>query len=177
MWERLGDIVKGTLALNLKYTAKVLLVSTDYLKDFNGVLTAGVQSQPQAVNGPARRPALLLTGQLNETPSAAFALNNLSDKDINATLLVQGELSERNVRVSPSTVSLKPGENGVVRVLAEINNELETNRDYNGAVVVPGLSTQSVEFVVRRLPGEFIVEGGGKAVASKQRGAAPRKSR
>jgi hypothetical protein len=154
MWERLSDIIKGTVELNLKYSATLLNVSTDYLRNINGILTQAPGSQPAPEPAAPSRPPLLLVGQLNEISSAAFALNNHSEKDVQVTLLVQGELNEKQVMLIPATIALKPGESSFVQIRARIDDALELNRDYHGAVVAPGLSTQSVDFVVRRLPGE-----------------------
>lgn len=159
MLEKITGIIKDAVELNLRYSSTLLYLSKDYLKNFNTIITHSGQPRTQADNRseperPPKAPPLLIVGQLNETPGAAFALNNGSGKDVNVNLLIQGELSEKHVKVEPPVLALKAGESTIVRVQVHIDAALEVNRDYVGAVVAPGLSTQSVEFIVRRLPGE-----------------------
>ena len=158
MLEKITDIIKNTVKLNLQYSSTMLYLSKDYLKDINAIIgSSQAPGQPPGAPSdvePATRPApLLIVGEADETASAAFPLNNTSGKDANVHLLVQGELSEKHLKIEPSVLVLKPGESAIVRVLARIDETLEVDRNYVGAVVAPGFSAQSVQFIVRRLPG------------------------
>ena len=159
MLEKIIGVVKNTMGLNLQFSSTLLHLSKDYLKDFNSILAqTQTPSSPRPENPtppePPKPAPLLLAGRLNETASAAFALNNGSGKEMVINLLVQGELDGKHVWAEPKTLTLKSGENAVVGIKAKIDQSLEANRDYSGTVVAPGLSNQSIEFVVRRLPGE-----------------------
>jgi hypothetical protein len=158
---RVTDLLKGAVELNLRYTSTLLHLSKDYLKDANDVLKRGPAPEPAAetvpVDGepdaaPAARAPLLVVGRAGEVGNGAFAINNPSEREINVHLVVQGELDERVVSVEPARLVLKPGEGAIVRVLARIDDKLPIDRDHLGAVVAPGLTSQGVPFIVRRLP-------------------------
>jgi len=165
MAERLVDAVKGVVAVNLRYTSLLLNLTKEYVKAFEGAVREGVSSQtepaasvapaaPAATEGqPAsRRTPILLAGELGEEASGAFALANTSDKELNVNLVVQGEFDAAEVRINPSALVLAPGANATIRLKLTLTSALEEGRDYFGAVLAPGLSTQAIEFVVRRLP-------------------------
>jgi hypothetical protein len=163
MAERLVDAVKGVVAVNLRYTSLLLNLTKEYVKAFEGAVREGVSSQtepaaPAAAAGePAGQPAsrrtpILLAGELGEEASGAFALANTSDKELNVNLVVQGEFDDAEVRINPSALVLAPGANATIRLKLTLTSALEESRDYFGAVLAPGLSTQAIEFVVRRLP-------------------------
>ena len=166
MAERLVDAVKGVVAVNLRYTSLLLNLTKEYVKAFEGAVREGVSSQtepaapaaPAATEGqPAGQPAsrrtpILLAAELGEEASGAFALANTSDKELNVNLVVQGEFDAAEVRIKPSALVLAPGANATIRLKLTLTSALEEGRDYFGAVLAPGLSTQAIEFVVRRLP-------------------------
>ena len=152
---RVTDLLKGAVELNLRYTSTLLHLSKDYLKDANDVLTRPPAATPAATEGgdapSAGRPPLLIVGRAGETGNGAFAINNPGDREMNVHLVVQGELDERVVRVDPARLVLKPGESAIVRILATIDEKLAADRDHVGSVVAPGLTSQGVPFIVRRL--------------------------
>jgi hypothetical protein len=150
---RVTDLLKSAVELNLRYTSTLLHLSKDYLKDANGVLTKPPAPAPAPAGEPqsAARPPLLVVGRASETGNGAFAINNPSDREMNVHLLVQGELDEKSVSVDPARLTLKPGEGAIVRVLARIDDKLAVDHDYVGSVVAPGLTSQGVPFIVRRL--------------------------
>lgn len=155
MIDRVMNIIRSATELNLRYTSTVLYLSRDYLKAFNGILqkTASTpEAQPSATA--SNRPPLLIVGRSNEPASAAFPINNTLSKDITVNLIIQGELDDKQVRLDPASLNLKAGESAIVRVIANINERLAEDRNYSGAVVAPGLSSEAIPFVVRRLPGQ-----------------------
>lgn len=154
---RVTDLIKGAVELNLRYTSTLLHLSKDYLKDAGVVLTRDEAPAPEPAPGTppgAARPPLLIAGQRGDLANAAFAINNPGDKDMSVHLLVQGELSDDQVRLSPERFTLQGGAGTIVRVLVAIDERLEVDRDYTGQVVAPGLSAQGVPFIVRRLAGD-----------------------
>lgn len=150
---RMTELLKGAVELNLRYTSTLLHLSKDYLKDANVVLTRDPAAPaPTTPDAPvAQRPPLLVVGRSGEVANAAFAINNPGEREMQVHLVVQGEVDERHVRVEPSRFSLKAGEGVIVRILATIDEKLPAEQDLPGAVVAPGLSNQSVPFIVRRL--------------------------
>lgn len=151
---RLTDLVKGAVELNLRYTSTLLHLSKDYLKDAGQVL-----SQEPAANAPApssdapasARAPLLIAGRSGDLANAAFAINNPADKEMSVHLIVQGELGDDRVRLDPARFTLAAGAGAIVRVLVPIDDKLEVGRDHSGQVVAPGLSSQGIPFIVRRL--------------------------
>lgn len=150
---RVTDLLKSAVELNLRYTSTLLHLSKDYLKDANGVLSREVAPTPAPAPDapPAQRPPLLVVGRSGEVANGAFAINNPGEREIAVHLVVQGEVDERHVRVEPARLNLKPGEGAIVRILARIDEKLPLEQDLPGAVVAPGLSSQGVPFIVRRL--------------------------
>jgi hypothetical protein len=149
---RVTDLLKGAVELNLRYTSTLLHLSKDYLKDANVVLTRDTPAPAPAPDAPApQRPPLLVVGRSGELANGAFAINNPGEREMQVHLVVQGEVDERHVRVEPNRFTLKAGEGVVVRILATIDDKLPVEQDLPGAVVAPGLSSQSVPFIVRRL--------------------------
>jgi hypothetical protein len=150
---RMTELLKGAVELNLRYTSTLLHLSKDYLKDANVVLTRDPPAPgPTTPDAPvAQRPPLLVVGRSGEVANSAFAINNPGEREMQVHLVVQGEVDERHVRVEPSRFTLKAGEGVIVRILATIDEKLPAEQDLPGAVVAPGLSNQSVPFIVRRL--------------------------
>ena len=150
---RVTELLKSAVELNLRYTSTLLHLSKDYLKDANGVIAREVAPTPAPAPDPppAQRPPLLVVGRSGEVANGAFAINNPGEREIAVHLVVQGEVDERHVQVEPARLSLKPGEGAIVRILARIDEKLPLEQDLPGAVVAPGLSSQGVPFIVRRL--------------------------
>lgn len=149
---RVTDLLKGAVELNLRYTSTLLHLSKDYLKDASGVLTRDeAPPAPAPAPGTSPRPPLLLAGRSGDVANAAFAINNPGDKEISVHLLVQGELGDDRVRLDPARFALKAGASTIVRIVVPIDDKLQAERDHNGSVVAPGLSSQGVPFIVRRL--------------------------
>jgi hypothetical protein len=134
------------------------------VKAFEGAVregTAAAPVPPEADAAPAapdgqpasRRMPILLAGELGEEASGAFALANSSDRELSVNLVVQGQFDASDVQIVPSTLSLPPGGNATIRLKLKVTSALEEGQDYFGAVLAPGLSSQAIEFVVRRLPG------------------------
>lgn len=163
---RVTDLIKGAVELNLRYTSTLLHLSKDYLKDAGDVLTRDEAPAPSAAPGQPR-PPLLLAGRSGDIANAAFAINNPGDKDISVHLLVQGELGDDRVTLDPARFPLPAGGSIIVRIVVPIDDKLAAERDHNGSVVAPGLSSQGVPFIVRRLaPASPTDSGGGDAGGS-----------
>jgi len=167
MMERLRSIVKDAVELNLRSASTLLTLSRDYVKALDGIIrTSGTQPEsaastpeqpaaepaPTSVASEARRPPLLLAGEPGEQVVGAFVINNPSADNINFTFAVQGQLAPQDVKLVPPSVSLKAGEEAVVRVKVKLTPAFEPNRDYVGMVIIPGMARQVVDIVVRCLP-------------------------
>lgn len=164
------DLLTGAIELNLRYTSTLLHLSKDYLRDANTVLRRdATASEPGAPAPTTQRPPLLVVGRAGEIANGAFAINNPTDKEMNVQLVVQGELGEKHVRVDPERFTLPAGGGTLVRVLAPIDASLPVDQDHVGMIVAPGLSTQGVPFIVRRLPDAAGSDTAQPATARKRR--------
>jgi len=160
MKDRLLDVAKGAVELNLRYMATAVSIATGYVSEFGEMLRdtgqgGGASTDASATataSAPARRPPILLVGQLNEEPTGAFALNNTSDHDLSVNLVVQGDLDASLTELIPASLRLAPGASAFVRLKVRITEAVAVNKDYFVSVLAPGLSAPAVEFVVRRLP-------------------------
>ncbi len=146
---RVTDLLKSAVELNLRYTSTLLYLSKDYLKEVNGVI-AGTPSQAPPTDQPSPRAPLLIAGRAGEVAQGAFMLTNSNAREMNVHLVVQGELSDKQVKVEPSRFTLKPEQSATVRVLVSIDDTMPLDEDRLGSVVAPG--NQAIAFVVRRLP-------------------------
>lgn len=156
MTNRLISVAKNILDLNLRTTTAVLHLAKDYVKAFDGVVRQAGDEMPS--NGPrptapSRQP-ILLVGHQGEEASGAFALNNSSQTVLTVTPVIQAEGEAARVRLDPPSIALQPGEETFIRLITHISEGFEPNRTYFGAVVVPGLSTQTIPFAIRRLVDE-----------------------
>ncbi len=148
---RVIDLLRNTVALNLRYSSTLLYLSKDYLKDVSAVLAKTTdQAAPQESETVVRAP-LLIAGYTGDTATGAFALDNTSDREMRVQLVVQCELDARLLQVTPAVLDLKPGTGAVVRIIVKFDEAIDKDRDYRGFVTVPGLSNEGVPFIVRRL--------------------------
>ncbi len=157
MKDQILDVIKGAVGVNLRYSSVLLNITKDYIKDVERVIT---QSGRPATTAPAdetraaptRRPPILLVGQANEVASGAFILNNTSASGFDVNLAIEGDPEVKQVNVTPTSLSIAPNASAVVRLKIKLTEKLAENRDYFGKVLAPGVSSQAIEFVVRRLP-------------------------
>jgi hypothetical protein len=161
MKDRLLDVAKGAVELNLRYMATVVSLATGYVSEFGEMLRdsnqGGTGGATDAHGGAAptpqpRRPPILLVGQLHDEPTGAFALNNTSERDLSINLIVQGDLDPGLTELTPTSLRLAPGASAFVRLKVRITEAVAVNHDHFVSVLAPGLSAPAVEFVVRRLP-------------------------
>ncbi|RDH84490.1 MAG: hypothetical protein DIZ80_03150 [endosymbiont of Galathealinum brachiosum] len=175
---RLSDLIRGATKVNLNYSASLLNLSKDYIKEMSDTITnesfynesrngsKDDSEKPDQTTTPERVP-LIVAGRKGEMANAAFAVNNTSGMGGTVTLQVKGEFSGAKVVSDPETLSLDVGESAIVRVLVKIDNNLKENTDYPGVVVIPELGLKVTEFVVRRLPELKKDKGSNKKVKNK----------
>ncbi len=151
---RITDLLKEAVEMNLRYTSTLLNLAKDYLKDANGLMTRPLNTERNTERSSpvAPPPPLLIVGRAGETGNGAFVINNPIDREIKVKLVVQGELDESSIRIDPTEIILRQGENAIVRIIAQISDNLPVDRDHLCSVVAPGLASQGIPFIVRRLP-------------------------
>jgi hypothetical protein len=156
MASRLGSIIADAVELQVRSVSALLDLSKGYVKALDGIIRTSGRTDGNAPARPAeqQRVPLLLAGETGETAGGAFIINNPSANNLSLTFAVQGELSGDDVKVTPASLTLSAGEEAVIRIAVKLTAALVENRDYRGLVAVPGLSSQVLDFVVRRLPSE-----------------------
>lgn len=154
MTSRFGSTLTSFVELQLKSVSALLELSKGYVKALDGIIRTSGKADDDAPAKPAEplRAPLLLAGEAGETVGGAFIINNPSANDLSLAFVVQAELSPDDVTVTPATLTLSAGGEAVIRVAAKLNARLEENRDYRGVIAVPGVSSQVLNFVARRLP-------------------------
>ena len=154
--DRMIEAIKGAAEVNLRYSAIVLKLAKEYVKELDGVVRNDAapvaNGADQSVATSERRPPILLVGQAGSEATGAFILNNTADTELNVGLVVQGELGPLEVTLDPARFVIAPGDSAVVQIRAKLNESMEIGRDHAGAVIAPGLAAQPITFVARRLP-------------------------
>ena len=184
MWRRV-------LQANLRYYEAVGRLSIDYVRAVAGAvgsLGAGLPASAAAATrraappvpsppaGPSA-PALVLEAEAGKRAEGAFIVENLLDEGMSSPVVASAFASEegRELRprlaFEPEVVVLDAGEQVLVRVVATIDEALETGVGYRGEVTVPGLVSRGLSIVVRRL--ESTKARAPRAAASTRRRASP----
>jgi hypothetical protein len=165
-WSRMLDA-------NLKYYEALGKVTSDYVAALSKAILPGPLSfklpfgvpSPHAHSappetGPVARssgPLLVLEAPAGSTAHSAFVISNALPREATAPVMVSALRTERGteihppVRVVPGSLSLAPGEKGVVQLLVTIGDDMQEGTDYFGVIRVPDLSTEQIPFVVRRV--------------------------
>lgn len=106
----------------------------------------------------ASAPALVLEAEAGESATGAFVVENLLSEGMSSPVVASAFVSEEGhelrpkLAFEPEVVVLAAGEQVPVRVVATIDEALETGVGYRGEVTVPGLVSRGLSVVVRRLP-------------------------
>lgn len=168
--QNLTDLIKNAVKVNLTYSASLLNLSREYIRDLNTAVTRtdaqadfeateNTAEKTESENRPAShrsepvpREPMLLAGRKGETANAAMAINNTSGQSGTVSLQVVGDFPGMEVSMDPETLSMAVNESAIVRILAKITARATENVDYPGLVRIPELGMDVAEFVVRRLP-------------------------
>ena len=106
-------------------------------------------------------PTLVVEADGDRPGLGAFLVENLTADPVSAPIHVSAFVDERGREVRPrlglrpSTVSLGPGEQAVVRLVAKLDDALEPGVAYRGEITIPGVTERRIPVVLRRrLAGE-----------------------
>ena len=160
------EIWRRVLRANLRYYEAVGRLSVDYVRavagavgSLRGGIPASTVRAPRTASpeAEASAPALVLEAEAGETASGAFVVENLLSEGMSSPVVASAFASDEGhelrpkLAFEPEVVVLGAGEQVRVRVLATIDEALETGVGYRGEVTVPGLVSRGLSIVVRRL--------------------------
>jgi hypothetical protein len=86
-----------------------------------------------------------------------FVVENLTAEPVSAPITVSAFVNDAGNEVRPrlvlrpATVSLAPGQQAMVQLAAELDEELETGVRYRGEIAIPALSDRRIPIVLRRV--------------------------
>lgn len=168
--QKISELIKGALKVNLSYSATLLNLSKDYLREMSEAVISQQQSAtpnarkqfdgdrdtqtPSSPKKPAsdHRIPLILAGRTGETANAAMAITNTSGQSGAVTLIIRGNFPGMQVQMDPELLSMEVGEASIIRVLAAISGDVPVDTDYPGEVFIQELNLKVADFVIRRLP-------------------------
>ena len=105
-------------------------------------------------------PTLVVETDGDRPGLGAFLVENLTADPVSAPIHVSAFVDERGREVRPrlglrpSTVTLGPGEQAVVRLAAKLDDALEPGVAYRGEITIPGVTERRIPVVLRRTAGE-----------------------
>ncbi|MGH8428486.1 MAG: hypothetical protein ACRES7_10995 [Gammaproteobacteria bacterium] len=157
-WQRAVD-------LNLRYYTAAGKLALDYMLDLVNAVTdiQAKQTDTSKAAGPAAAPRaatpqMVLEAAAGEDAVGAFLVeNSLSEKV--ETSVVAGSFTEeagKQAKVKfvfdPSTVTLQPGEQMLVRVRVRITQNLKSDVRYYGEFLIPAIRGTRIPVVLKRRP-------------------------
>jgi hypothetical protein len=86
-----------------------------------------------------------------------FLVENLTAEPVSAPITVSAFVNDAGHEVRPrlvlrpATVSLEPGQQAMVQLAAELDEELESGVRYHGEIAIPALSDRRIPIVLRRV--------------------------
>ena len=176
---RLIDVVRKAVALNLQTTTSVFGLAKDYVRALDGILrdsaesgTGNGETAPVATGPEPSRPAIELVGRKGERVTGAFSLTNSSAGPLTISPVIEAEGDAARATLDPAVATVEPGGEAVVRVSVELTDVFEEGRTYSGAIAVPGLSSQTIPFRIRRIEAGTVEQGEPEAPAGAAVGAA-----
>jgi hypothetical protein len=110
--------------------------------------------------GPGETPGtrtLLVEADSGRPGFGVFVVENLTAEPVSAPITVSAFVNDAGHQVRPrlvlrpATVSLEPGQQAMVQLAAELDEELETGVRYRGEIAVPALSDRRIPIVLRRV--------------------------
>lgn len=149
--------------------ARLPVVVTPMLAGLRGAAAgvSSVASSPGARPAPGDSRTLLVEADGEHSGFGVFLVENLTSEPVSAPITVSTFVDEqgREVRprlvLRPATVSLGPGEQAMVRLAAELDEDLEPGVRYRGEIAIPALSDRRIPIVLRRRPAQA-ADGGAR---------------
>jgi len=160
---RIGNIIQDAIEFNVRSCSASINLFKDYVQGMVNIIRSGGttdedlrEPEPMGPRVEPRqkappRPPLMLAAELGEDAGAAFILNNPTASTLDLVLSVHGDLGPQDVQLLPAALTLRAGEQALIRLKVTITQKFTEDRDYLGHVFAPGVASQVIGFVVRRL--------------------------
>jgi hypothetical protein len=164
------DVLRRALEANLQYYSALGRLTVDYLEALgsiarqvevpaklgNRTITFRQSEPPPAPPAPAPPAVMVLEAEGGGTAIGVFLVENLLDEKVSAPVSASAFAAPdgREVAVplafEPEVVILEPGEQILVRVTAQLADDLEADVSYRAELAVPGVIGTKVPIVARR---------------------------
>lgn len=165
---------RRALEANVRYYEAVGRASVEYLRAVAGALgeVRGAETREPRLAAPEHRPrrapaersespaapapAMVLEAEAGSAALGAFLVENRMREKVSAPISGSSFVDESGGAITPrlvfdpEIVTLEPGEQLLVRIMAEIGDKLTPDVAYRGEVSVPGLGDSTVPIVLRR---------------------------
>jgi hypothetical protein len=169
------ELWRRALELNIKYYGGLGKLTADYLRDLGAVMSnaqsapapggsaaSAAEARPAATSAPPSQPGapvIVLEGESGSTALGVFLVGNSLPHDVSARVTASPILDESGRQgkaafvFDPPSISLRPGEQLLVRVTAVIDPSLEPDARYRGELSIPELGGTRIPVIIRRRPG------------------------
>ena len=175
------ELFRRALELNVRYYTSLGKLTVEYLSDLAGAMsaqTAGrTETRGAAAPGPQPAPAapqgakaaaaeavMMLEGEAGSTALGVFLVGNSFPNEVSA-IVTSSPMTDESGRPAnvafifdPPVITLRPGEQLLVRVSAVIDPSLEPGVRYRGEFSIPDLRGTRIPVIVRRRSAEAKVE-------------------
>jgi len=166
LWRRsLDATVKFYSALGelaVEYAESLLATATDSITSINSVETkpgpaaANGSSTPTPVSKSPAVATMVLEAPAGKKALGVFLVENVLAQAVSATATAgallddDGNQIKASLEFQPQSVTLQPGEQALVRVSADISEEVTPGVRYHGEIGVPGLPGTRIPIVIGR---------------------------
>jgi hypothetical protein len=160
---RLSDTVRDAAEASLRYYGRMGGLALDLAEalvpSLSGLRPAVVRSTPSPAPTVAESPpgqTIVIEAAAGRSGLGVFMVENTTGKKVSGPLGVSAFADESGrevnptVRFSPDVVSLEPGDQVLVQVVAGVDSTFEPGIRYGAEISIPELAAAGIPLVVRR---------------------------
>lgn len=160
---RLSDTVRDAAEASLRYYGRmgglVLELAEALVPSLSGLRPEVVRSSPPAASAATDSPrgqTIVIEAAAGRSGLGVFMVENTTGKKVSGPLGVSsfadesGRVVTPTVRFSPDVVSLEPGDQVLVQVVAGVDGTFEPGVRYGAEISIPELAAAGIPLVVRR---------------------------
>lgn len=160
---RLSDTVRDAAEASLRYYGRMgglaLELAEALVPSLSGLRPAVVRASPSPAPAAAESPrgqTIVIEAAAGRNGLGVFMVENTTGKKVSGPLGVSafaddsGREVQPTVRFSPDVVSLEPGDQVLVQVVAGVDSTFEPGVRYGAEISIPELAAARIPLVVRR---------------------------